>query len=151
MDEAESVPITVVPVLLPPPAEAAASEGGEQAPTLSDAEAAGLFRDSVQSLVEQVFDGRNGAVVAYGDGLARERAQLCMPGASCCFPCCLQFASHRWSKAPETLSVGFQVSLHASGASFVRLRSRAACWRWDVGQLGCIAAAEPDVQFTSPR
>lgn len=92
MEATESVPIKVVPVLLPPPAEAAASEGAEQASALSDAQADALFRDSVQALVEQVFDGCNGAVVAYGDGLARERAQLCMPSALLREPVRLQLA-----------------------------------------------------------
>lgn len=85
MSRAESAAVTVVPLFVSPTAGHTGKDGldsSEQAQPLSDSDVDTLYTEHVEPLVNAAFGGNNGAVIAYGDGLPRERAMLCMPGAS---------------------------------------------------------------------
>jgi hypothetical protein len=86
MTGADTVGVTVVPLLVSPAGgqvQKDGSDSSEQAQPLplSDADVDTLYTQQVEPLVVSAFGGKNGAFIAYGDGLPRERAMLCMPGA----------------------------------------------------------------------
>lgn len=73
-------PVAVVPLVIEAPV--GTQPDLEQAPALQEQQADELYRNHIQECVSDVLQGRNSAVIAYGDAGPRGRSMLCMPGTT---------------------------------------------------------------------
>lgn len=84
-------PVAVVPLVLE--ATAGPQPDLETSPALADSQVADIYQNHVKECVSDVVQGRNSAVIAYGDAAPRGRALLCMPSAHHTLPCSPGFSA----------------------------------------------------------
>lgn len=89
-------PVTVVPVVRPVDGQAQPSEASADGspPGLEAQQLGELFTDHVSRCIDDLFDARSSAVLAYGHAGPRCQALLCMPSARpALWPCLASLAS----------------------------------------------------------